>query len=100
MKARFNLFAPANLLTRGHRPECIYARVGPSHDPSCRLQGEGLTLTDLRCVSNELDDLLLPYNIDLSLFESLQEPALLAHIARVGVELFSRSQEGAADFES
>lgn len=69
-------------------------------DIDLTLQGEGLSLTDLLCVSNELDDLLLPYNIDLSLFESLQEPALLVHIARVGVELFSRSQEGAAEFET
>jgi predicted nucleotidyltransferase len=70
----------------------------PGSDIDLTLQGEGLTLTDLLCISNELDDLLLPYTIDLSLFDSLQEPTLLAHIARIGVELFSRSTEGPADF--
>lgn len=72
----------------------------PGSDIDLTLKGEGLTLTDLLCISNELDDLLLPYTIDLSLFESLSEPALLAHIDRVGVELFCCSKEGAAEFES
>jgi hypothetical protein len=39
---------------------------------------------------NELDDLLLPYQIDLSLFAALTQPALLDHIRRVGVALYER----------
>lgn len=38
----------------------------------------------------ELDDLLLPYQIDLSLHEQIENAELKAHIERVGQALFSR----------
>jgi hypothetical protein len=37
-----------------------------------------------------LDDLLLPYKIELSLFSELKEPALIDHIRRVGIPLFEK----------
>jgi len=37
-----------------------------------------------------LDDLLLLYQIDLSLYEQIENEALKAHIERVGQVLFSR----------
>lgn len=49
------------------------------------LQGETLTLTELLKIENELDDLLLPHKIDLSLFHNLDNPDLINHIRRVGV---------------
>lgn len=42
-------------------------------------------------IANELDDLLLPYAIDLSLMASLVHPALLDHIQRVGVVLYAKA---------
>jgi predicted nucleotidyltransferase len=48
------------------------------------LVGETLTLTQLLKIENELDDLLLPYKIDLSLFHALDNPELVDHIRRVG----------------
>ena len=48
------------------------------------LVGEMLTLTQLLKIENELDDLLLPYKIDLSLFHALDNPELVDHIRRVG----------------
>lgn len=50
------------------------------------LVGELLTLTQLLKIDNELDDLLLPYKIDLSLFHSLDNPELMEHIRRVGIQ--------------
>ena len=38
-----------------------------------------------------LDDLLLPYQIDLSLMASLSHPDLLDHILRVGVVLYAKN---------
>jgi predicted nucleotidyltransferase len=38
-----------------------------------------------------LDDLLLPYQIDLSLFSKLRHPELIDHIRRVGVSLYERA---------
>lgn len=52
------------------------------------LKGEALTLTQLLKIENELDDLLLPYKIDLSLYHALDNPELIDHIRRVGVVFY------------
>jgi predicted nucleotidyltransferase len=36
-------------------------------------------------IESELDDLLIPYKIDLCLFHHIENPELRAHIERVGV---------------
>ena len=41
-------------------------------------------------LETELDDLLLPYKIDLSLYDQIENNELRAHIQRVGKVLFSR----------
>ena len=38
----------------------------------------------LNRISLELDDLLLPYEIDLSVFDAIENPQLREHIQRVG----------------
>lgn len=52
------------------------------------LKGEALTLTQLLKIENELDDLLLPYKIDLSSFQALDNAELIDHIHRVGVVFY------------
>ena len=42
-------------------------------------------------IEEELDDLLLPYEIDLSLLAKLTHPGLIDHIRRVGVSLYERT---------
>lgn len=59
-----------------------------SSDIDLCLVGETLTLTELLKIENELDDLLLPYKIDLSLFHALDNPDLIDHIQRVGVMFY------------
>jgi len=54
------------------------------------LKGEKLTMQDLNQVSLALDDLLLPYTFDLSLFHHIDNADLLVHIGRVGRTLFRR----------
>jgi len=62
----------------------------PGSDIDLTLSGGGLNHTLLTRIDNELDDLLLPYQIDLSLMSSLGHPALLDHIRRVGVVLYEK----------
>lgn len=52
----------------------------------------GETLTQQLKIENALDDLLLPYKIDLSLFHALDNPALVEHIRRVGRVFYKRSR--------
>ena len=63
----------------------------PGSDIDLTLYGSGLGQSLLARIDEELDDLLLPYQMDLLLFASLTHPALLDHIRRVGVVLYERS---------
>ena len=55
------------------------------------LYGTALT-SDLRAnVAEALDDLLLPYTIDLSLFDELENAELREHIERVGKVFYKRA---------
>jgi predicted nucleotidyltransferase len=51
-----------------------------------------LTLRVLYRIMDELDDLLLPYTIDLSLFNGIGDPDVIAHIQRVGVAFYEKSE--------
>lgn len=52
------------------------------------LVGEKLTLSDQFKIETELDDLLLPYKIDLVLYQQIDNRDLIEHIDRVGVVFF------------
>ncbi len=54
-------------------------------DIDLTLKAPSLTTTDLLCIENKIDDLMLPYKIDLSLFHQATEADILDHIARVGL---------------
>ena len=62
----------------------------PGSDIDLTLFGDRLNHTLLMRLDNELDDLLLPYKFDLSLFANLTLPELIDHIRRVGVVLYER----------
>jgi len=50
---------------------------------------------DLRSnVACALDDLMLPYTIDLSVFDTLNHSELEEHIERVGVLFYDRKKQG------
>jgi predicted nucleotidyltransferase len=54
--------------------------------------GADLEAEVLYRVDTELDDLLLPYSFDLSLLKEIENPKLLEHIQRVGVNFYERKQ--------
>lgn len=58
----------------------------PSSDIDLTLVGEKLNLTLLQTLENEIDDLLLPYKFDISIFHQISNPDLINHIERVGKE--------------
>lgn len=62
----------------------------PFSDIDITLVGPELTLDDLRTVAMTIDDLLLPYETDVSLFDGLKNEALKDHIRRVGILLYER----------
>ena len=41
-------------------------------------------------IENELDDLLLPYKIDLSIFHQIENQDLIDHINRVGIVFYEK----------
>jgi predicted nucleotidyltransferase len=59
-------------------------------DIDLTLYGAGLSQDMLMEVSMALDDLLLPYTIDLSVYTSLDNDDLREHIDRVGLIFFQR----------
>lgn len=54
------------------------------------LVGESLNLSEQFSIETELDDLLLPYKIDLVVYHKIENKDLLEHINRVGKVFFSR----------
>ena len=54
--------------------------------------GADLTLQMLYKIMDELDDLLLPYTIDLSIFNDIGDPDVIAHIQRVGVAFYEKGE--------
>lgn len=74
----------------------------PGSDIDLTLTGTGLTHNLLLTIMTELDDLLLPWMIDLSLYNDITHAQLREHIERVGVLFFSRSareKSGSSDLE-
>lgn len=62
----------------------------PGSDIDVVLEAPALTFTDLLRLKTSLDDLMLPYQIDLSALHQIDNPALLDHIQRVGKPLWVR----------
>lgn len=50
--------------------------------------GDDLTLNVLCKIANDLDDLFLPYTIDLSIFHDISDPEVIGHIQQVGMTIY------------
>jgi uncharacterized protein len=51
---------------------------------------EDLTLDIMYKIMEELDNLLLPYTIDISIFSNIKDEEVVAHINRVGVPFYQK----------
>jgi predicted nucleotidyltransferase len=59
-------------------------------DIDLTLIGLELTLSEQLNIENELDDLLLPYKIDLSLFQQIENSDLKTHIQKRGLIFYEK----------
>ena len=61
----------------------------PGSDIDLSIQAPALGLSDLLAIENQIDDLLLPWTVDLSLLHQIDNPDLLDHIHRIGIPLYA-----------
>ena len=59
-------------------------------DIDLTLYGDALTTAGLGAIVEELDDLLLPYQIDLSIFAQIVHAKLREHIKRIGMVFYEK----------
>ena len=65
----------------------------PYSDIDLTLIGDELNLSILQKIETELDDLLLPYKMDISLLKHIKNNELLDHIERVGQPFYDVRKE-------
>ncbi|MFU8772262.1 MAG: nucleotidyltransferase domain-containing protein [Anaerolineales bacterium] len=61
-------------------------------DIDLTLIGEDLSLDLLYKILRDIDELFLPYTVDLSIFKDIGDPDVIEHIQRVGVTFYNRSE--------
>ena len=71
----------------GSRAKGNYKR---GSDIDLTLFGSGLKANVLSQINSGLDDLLLPYKIDISIFAKISHSDLIDHIRRVGVVFYEK----------
>lgn len=62
----------------------------PASDIDLTLKGNKLTVSIQNKIAGELDDLLLPYTFDLSLYHQISNTDLLEHMERVGIIFYTK----------
>ena len=65
-------------------------------DIDLTIVGAAVTQSHLLKVANDLDDLLLPYKIDLSLMRQIEDNDVIDHIRRVGVVFYEKAMTKSA----
>jgi len=53
------------------------------------LKGKEIALDLIGKINSEIDDFLLPYSFDISIFDQISSPDLLDHIKRKGIVFYS-----------
>lgn len=54
------------------------------------IESDELSFSQLLAIENQIDDLLLPWKIDLSLKNQIDNPDVLEHIRDVGIEFYRK----------
>lgn len=62
-------------------------------DIDLTIKGNNLSLTTINKISLCLDDLMLPYIFDISIYRQINNPDLIDHIKRVGVIFYKKVNE-------
>jgi predicted nucleotidyltransferase len=61
-------------------------------DIDITLKGEEINLDVLNQISLEIDDILMPYMVDLSIFSHIKNDELIDHIKRVGKVFYDKTK--------
>jgi predicted nucleotidyltransferase len=64
----------------------------PNSDIDVTILGEDIDLTILNKISWELDDLMLPYTFDISIYKNISQNDFLDHIKRIGIEFYKKGE--------
>ena len=62
-------------------------------DIDITLVGNDLNLSTINKIELELDDLLLPYTFDISIYHRISNPQLTDHIDRIGKIFYLKSNQ-------
>ena len=73
------------VLIYGSRAKGNY-RAGSDIDLT--IKGSEIPFAEFMQIKDQIDDLMLPYTVDLSQYRQLENADLIAHIDRVGVEIY------------
>lgn len=88
LKAVFDAWPQIERVTLyGSRAKGNYRKAS---DIDLCLEGESLGIAELLRLDAEVDDLLLPWKVDLTLRHQIDNPDLLAHIERAGIPIYER----------
>ena len=62
-------------------------------DIDLTLKGNDIDFTTLQQLGNSIDNLLLPWLVDLSIFSSIKNKDLIEHINRIGKSLYKKTNK-------
>lgn len=65
-------------------------------DIDLAIKSADLSFAELLKIEDQIDDLMLAYTVDLSLYQLIDNADLTAHIDRVGVEIYRRGADCSA----
>jgi len=65
----------------------------PASDIDLSLIGSEIDLNLQTKIAFDLEDLMLPYKFDISVYDKITNPDFLDHIDRVGVEFYQKDNE-------
>ena len=56
------------------------------------IKGEKLTLKDIYTIQDAYDETYLLYKLDIVIYHKITEPALVEHIERTGIKIYSKKE--------
>jgi uncharacterized protein len=78
------------VLIYGSRAKGNY-RTGSDIDLT--IKANEMSFAEFMQIENQIDDLMLPYTVDLSQYKKLDNTELIAHIDRVGLVIYARDMK-------
>jgi uncharacterized protein len=82
--------AVESVLIYGSRAKGNYR---PGSDIDLSIKGATIPFAEFMQIEDQIDDLMLPYSVDLSQYRQIENADLIAHIDRVGVEIYARGRD-------